>query len=177
MSRPAEALRSVDSGLRALSINVLNEAAPAHDEGAEATAVSLLQNRGLAHLQLGDWSGAVAAYEHAEKLLPTAKLGKMIERAYQCSAAATLAQLTGEAYFWKREGAGRHADASDDEAVVTLLCATPALAERGEHCAGAASDTSDEGVEKSPSGVDEYGRELHPFSELWHPSSSDSDDS
>ena len=26
------------------------------------------------------WSGAVAAYEHAEKLLPTAKLGKMIEQ-------------------------------------------------------------------------------------------------
>ena len=111
MNRPAEALASVDCGLRALSASVFTgseqavyaEATNATADATEATAVALLQNRGLAHLMTGDWTGAVAAYEHAEQLAPTAKIGRMLERAYQCSAAATLAQLTGETYFWKRE--------------------------------------------------------------------------
>merc|ERR1719378_990034 len=130
LHKPAEALLSVDCGLRALSANVLKpDAVAAPGDAAEATAVALLQNRGLAQLQLGDWSGAVAAYEHAEQLQPTAKIGKMIERAYQCSAAATLAKLTGETYFWRggaSEKGGRDApDDADAEFFVTLLCAAP----------------------------------------------------
>jgi len=186
LDRPADALLSVDEGLRTLSANVFGPDAGADGAAAEATAVSLLQNRGLAHLQLGDWSGAVAAYEHAEKLLPTAKLGKMIERAYQCSAAATLAQLTGETYFWKgakcdgRSEPGSEQRTLDDEeeAVITLLCATPVLSEPSPKAsdAGAASDTSDEHENDSPTGVDELGEALQPYSAMWH-SGSDDDES
>jgi len=182
LDRPADALLSVDEGLRTLSANVFGPDAGADGAAAEATAVSLLQNRGLAHLQLGDWSGAVAAYEHAEKLLPTAKLGKMIERAYQCSAAATLAQLTGETYFWKgAKGDGRGESGSEqrtvdeEEAVITLLCATPVLPEPSPKAsdAGTASDTSDEHENDSPTGVDEVGEALQPYSAMWHSGSDD----
>jgi len=183
MRRPSEALLSVDSGLRALSADVFRSDSDTTTDTAEATAVALLQNRGLAHLQLGDWIAAVAAYEHAEQLQPTAKVGKMIERAYQCSAAATLAKLTGEVYFWKESE--RKSELGDRAALeseaVTLLCAAPMLADSTSKSDGASDTSSDDFGEKecnySPSGVDEFGEALHPYSRMWQSSSSSSDES